>query len=197
MKLIFNKYSKNNVDIFESILELSKKYIFIVSKQNDFIDEFFSILHKINRNCLNQSDNLILKTEVFQQEFNIKLNLIKYFAITQHLAEKVKQFNNLLFNRNGFVININNTLIAEILNSYLVASKLHNKSEVVESLGMFDVDISPENTAIYYFNGEMVSEHTISDYGTIFSSFKETQDIIYWIGNYLRELMFKQQNKIT
>jgi hypothetical protein len=115
-----------------------------------------------------------------------------------HPKSQIKLINLLLeFANKGnrVLMTTHSPLITEMLNNYLVASQLENKSEVVESLGMVDVDLSPENTAIYYFNGEVVSEHKVFDYGTIFSSFKETQDIVYSVGDYLGELMFKQQNK--
>jgi len=115
-----------------------------------------------------------------------------------HPKSQIKLINLLLeFANKGnrILMTTHSPLITEMLNNYLVASKLDNKPEVVESLGMVDVDLSPKNTAVYYFNGEVVSEHKVFNYGTIFSSFKETQDIIYSVGDYLGELMFKQQNK--
>lgn len=96
---------------------------------------------------------------------------------------------------NRVLITTHSPLVAEIVNNYLILSQLENKSELSERLNMIDTDLSLENVGIYYFNGEIVTEHKADKYGTIFTSFKKAQDIIYETGDFLSELMFKQLNK--
>ena len=95
---------------------------------------------------------------------------------------------------NRVLITTHSPLVAEIINNYLVLSQLTNKEELVKTLNFVDTNLSPETVGIYYFNGETVTEHKTDKYGTIFTSFKEAQDSVYEIGEYLSEQMFKQLN---
>lgn len=108
------------------------------------------------------------------------------------LINLLLEFGNL---NNRVLITTHSPLLAEIINNYLVLGQLKNKSKIANDLGLVDVDLTPEDAGIYYFNGEIVTEHKVGSYGTIFSSFKEAQDKIYSTGEYLGELMFKQLNK--
>ncbi len=108
------------------------------------------------------------------------------------LINLLLEFGNL---NNRVLITTHSPLLAEIINNYLVLGQLKDKSKIANDLGLVDVDLTPEDTGIYYFNGEIVTEHKVGSYGTIFSSFKEAQDKIYSTGEYLGELMFKQLNK--
>ncbi len=105
------------------------------------------------------------------------------------LINLLLEFGNL---NNRVLITTHSPLLAEIINNYLVLGQLQNKSKIANDLGLVDVDLTPEDAGIYYFNGEVVTEHKVGSYGTIFSSFKEAQDKIYSAGEYLGELMFKQ-----
>jgi AAA15 family ATPase/GTPase len=96
---------------------------------------------------------------------------------------------------NKVLITTHSPLVAEIINNYLVLSQLENKSELSEKLNLVNTDLSLDKAGIYYFNGETVTEHKTDKYGTIFTSFKEAQDNIYEIGDFLGEQMFKQLNK--
>ncbi|MDI9882690.1 AAA family ATPase [Flectobacillus longus] len=96
---------------------------------------------------------------------------------------------------NRILITTHSPLLAEMINNYLVLGQLDNKEEVIENFNLIKVDMNPDNTGIYYFNGEVVTEHKVGNYGTIFSSFKQAQDKIYALGDVLNELMFKQLYK--
>ncbi len=96
---------------------------------------------------------------------------------------------------NRLLITTHSPLIAEVINNYLVLGQLENKEEVIEELGLPDTDISPDNTGIYFFQGEIVAEHRVENYGTIFTSFKLVQDKVYNLGEKLSDLMFNQLNK--
>ena len=114
-----------------------------------------------------------------------------------HPKSQIKLINLLLkfANRgNRILVTTHSPLLAEIINNYLILSQLPERSEIAKKMDLVDIDLSTEKTGIYYFNGETVTEHSINSYGTIFSSFKEAQDNIYSIGEYLAELMYKHIN---
>ncbi len=96
---------------------------------------------------------------------------------------------------NRLLLTTHSPLIGQMLNNYLTLGQLKNKAEVAEQLGFSDKQVNPENTGIYYFNGETVTETTISNYGAIFASFKAAEDNVSQINNYLSDLMFNQQNQ--
>lgn len=96
---------------------------------------------------------------------------------------------------NRILITTHSPLLAEMINNYLVLGQLNDKTDIIAKEEFIDVDLNPNNTGIYYFNGEAVTEHPIGSYGTIFSSFKKAQDKIYSMGEHLNELMFKQLYK--
>jgi len=115
-----------------------------------------------------------------------------------HPSSQIKLLNILLAfasKGNRILITTHSPLVAEIINNYLILSQLENKSELSEQLNMIDTDLSLDSVGIYYFNGEIVTEHKTDKYGTIFTSFKKAQDSIYETGDFLSELMFKQLNK--
>ncbi|MCP4050333.1 MAG: ATP-binding protein, partial [bacterium] len=96
---------------------------------------------------------------------------------------------------NRLLITTHSPLIAEVVNNYLVLNQLENKEEVMKEFNLSDTDIGPDNTGIYFFQGETVVEHKIENYGTIFTSFKLAQDKVYGLGEKLSDLMFSQLNK--
>jgi len=98
-------------------------------------------------------------------------------------------------NNNRLLITTHSPLLAEVINNYLVLSQLNNKQEIIDKKGLPQIDITAENTGIYYFAGEKVFEHQIQSYGTLFTSFKFAQDDVYDFGNELGDLMFKQLNR--
>lgn len=115
-----------------------------------------------------------------------------------HPESQIKLINLLLefaSSNNRILITTHSPLLAEMINNYLVLGQLENKDEVIENFNLIKVDMNPNNTGIYYFNGEVVTEHKVGSYGTIFSSFKQAQDKIYALGDTLNELMFKQLYK--
>lgn len=115
-----------------------------------------------------------------------------------HPESQIKLINLLLefaSSNNRILITTHSPLLAEMINNYLVLGQLENKDEVIEKFNLIKVDMNPNNTGIYYFNGEVVTEHKVGNYGTIFSSFKQAQDKIYALGDTLNELMFKQLYK--
>lgn len=115
-----------------------------------------------------------------------------------HPESQIKLINLLLEfgnSNNRVLITTHSPLLAEIINNYLVLGQLKDNSKIAKDLGLADVGLTPADAGIYYFNGEVVIEHKVGSYGTIFSSFKEAQDKIYSAGEYLGELMFKQLNK--
>lgn len=115
-----------------------------------------------------------------------------------HPESQIKLINLLLefaSQNNRILITTHSPLLAEMINNYLVLGQLDNKEEVIENFNLINVEMNPNNTGIYYFNGEVVTEHRVGSYGTIFSSFKQAQDKIYALGDALNELMFKQLYK--
>jgi predicted ATPase len=96
---------------------------------------------------------------------------------------------------NRILITTHSPLVAEMVNNYLILNQLENKAELAKKLNLVDTDLSLDKVGIYYFNGEIVTEHKADKYGTIFTSFKEAQDRIYEIGEFLGEQMFQQLNK--
>ncbi|MEA5405087.1 AAA family ATPase [Arcicella sp. DC2W] len=116
-----------------------------------------------------------------------------------HPESQIKLINLLLefasLKDNRILITTHSPLLAEMINNYLVLGQLDNKDEVIKNFNLINFDMNPDNTGIYYFNGEVVTEHKVGSYGTIFSSFKQAQDKIYALGDALNELMFKQLYK--
>ena len=115
-----------------------------------------------------------------------------------HPESQIKLINVLLdfaSKGNRVLITTHSPLVSEVINNYLILNQLDNKSELAKELGLMDTDFMPNKVGVYYFNGEIVSEHDVNKYGTIFTSFKEAQDKVYAIGEYLGETMFKQINK--
>jgi predicted ATPase len=96
---------------------------------------------------------------------------------------------------NRLLITTHSPLVAEVVNNYLILGQLENKEKLIEELELPNIDISPTNTGIYYFQGETVVEHRIENYGTIFTSYKFVQDRVYGLGEHLSDLMFSQLNK--
>lgn len=101
----------------------------------------------------------------------------------------------LFFANNRLLVTTHSPLIAEIINNYLILSQLENKEEIAKKFGLLNIDLSPQNTAIYYFNGETVQKHQIGEYGSLFTAFKLAQDKIYGLSAELSDLMFVQLNK--
>ena len=97
---------------------------------------------------------------------------------------------------NRLLITTHSPLISEIINNYLVLNQLNDRSNIIKDFGLIDVDISPMNTGIYYFNGERVIEHKADNYGTIFTSFKLAQEKVYGLAEKLNDLMFHQLSEM-
>ncbi len=97
---------------------------------------------------------------------------------------------------NRLLITTHSPLVAEIINNYIILSQLDDKGQIIENNKLVNTDVSPDNTAIYFFQGDNVVEHKIENYGTIFSSFKLAQEKVFSLGDNLSELMYNQQNKI-
>jgi ABC-type lipoprotein export system ATPase subunit len=95
-------------------------------------------------------------------------------------------------NKNRVLIASHSPLLARALNNYLILSQLKNKGEVAEKFGLLDLNLTAENIGIYYFHDKTIHEHKAGHYGTIFTSFKTTQDAIYQIEEELSEIMFQQ-----
>lgn len=95
-------------------------------------------------------------------------------------------------NKNRVLIASHSPLLARALNNYLILSQLENGEATAKKLGLLNLNLTPENMGIYYFDGKSVYEHKAGNYGTIFTSFKLAQDEIYQIGEELSEVMFQQ-----
>jgi len=96
---------------------------------------------------------------------------------------------------NRLLITTHSPLVAEIINNYLILGQLENNNELIHDFNLPNIHIEPQNTQIYFFNNDTIVEHKIGDFGTIFTSFKMSQDKIYQLGDILGELMYKQLNK--
>lgn len=174
---------------------LNPEFKIFQKKYNFLISNYYKINTELLSKQIGEYFEELEDLDSIETKFYSTL-IINSFSGKLSPKETVKLFQKIIsLSFDKLILVITNPLIGQLLNSYLTASQLHNKSEVVESLGMIDVDINPENTGIYYFNGEILTELNIYEYGATFSSFKETQDIIYSVNRYLGELMFKQQSK--
>jgi hypothetical protein len=82
-----------------------------------------------------------------------------------------------------------------MVNNYLVLAQLNDDSKAQladEEYLVPDINISPSDSAVYFFKGDDIIEHKIEDYGTSFTSFKEAQDVIYGSAAKLGDFMFEQ-----
>ncbi|MFT5619041.1 MAG: hypothetical protein ACI85I_002278 [Arenicella sp.] len=98
-------------------------------------------------------------------------------------------------NENRILITTHSPLMAEMFNNYLILGQLENDNQdIADSLGMENIKLTPKNAGIYFFNGTKVVEVFSSEYGAIFSSFKDAHERVHATNQYLGELMFKQEN---
>jgi predicted ATPase len=96
---------------------------------------------------------------------------------------------------NRLLITTHSPLVAEMVNNYLVLAQLNDDSKAQladEEYLVPDINISPSDSAVYFFKGDDIIEHKIEDYGTSFTSFKEAQDVIYGSAAKLGDFMFEQ-----
>jgi len=96
---------------------------------------------------------------------------------------------------NRLLITTHSPLITETINNYIILSQLKDSKKIAKDRGLNTTSINPNNTGIYFFQGEKTVEHTSENYGTTFTSFKLAQDDVYNLGEELRDLMFTQLNK--
>lgn len=165
--------------------------------QKDNLDKEKPINMYLASSSINQLGLLFL---YFKYWANVNQNFLMIDEPEENLhpESQIKLINLLLefaSLKNRILITTHSPLLAEMINNYLVLGQLENKEEIIEKFNLIKVDMNPDNTGIYYFNGEVVTEHKVGHYGTIFSSFKQAQDKIYALGDVLNELMFKQLYK--
>jgi energy-coupling factor transporter ATP-binding protein EcfA2 len=105
--------------------------------------------------------------------------------INLHPENQIKVMNLLLSfageKNNRVLITTHSPLIGKVLNNYLIASKL----------GESHATIPTEEIGIYYFNGSIMNEYEIGDYGTTYTSFKLAQDNVFAEGEELSERMYQ------
>jgi predicted ATP-dependent endonuclease of OLD family len=206
-------FIKNGTHFFDDIISSLSQLMggeIILSKSNSISnwEEKFKITHP--QKGEKQALNLYLASSSINQLGTLFLYL-KYWAKSEnnflmidepeenlHPSSQMKLMDVLLAfggKGNRVLITTHSPLVAEIINNYLILNQLDNKSELSKKLNLADTDLSLDKVGIYYFNGETVTEHKADKYGTIFTSFKEAQDKVYEIGEFLGEQMFKQINK--
>jgi len=90
-------------------------------------------------------------------------------------------------NSNRLLINTHSSLITEVINNYILLSKLKHEAGVKEheDYGKYENILKPEDIGIYFFNGTEIREYTIGEYGTIFKDFDRE---IYKVKNKSEEL---------
>lgn len=143
-----------------------------------------SILYLYLKYWAKASNNFLILDE--PEENLSPLNQVRILDLLLDFANK---------NNNKILVTTHSPLLGQMLNNYLTLGQLENRAEIAEQLGFQDKNVNPENTGIYYFNGETVSETTISNYGAIYQSFKSVEEEVYQINDYLGNLMIQQTNK--
>lgn len=173
-------------------------------KEIEYVFEFTNNIKQKNELSLAVSSSSVnqLSTIALLLEYSFKKNNFIFIDEPEenlHPQNQILLLNLLLeftnTHNNRVLIASHSSLLAEALNNYLILCSLKNKEEIAKEFNMPSADLNPENIGIYYFNGEAVFEHKIGAYGTIFTSFKLTQEAIYQTNEVLSELMFKQLNK--
>ncbi len=188
-----SKIMGGNISLSQNSLISNRReqFEFTANGQSKTIDLFLasssvnqlSILYLYLKYWAKASNNFLI---VDEPEVNLSpLNQVRLLDLLLDFANK---------NNNKILVTTHSPLLGQMLNNYLTLGQLNNRAEIAEQLGFQDKNVNPENTGIYYFNGETVSETTISNYGAIYTSFKSVEEEVYQINDYLGNLMFQQTN---
>jgi hypothetical protein len=205
-------FIENGTDLYTKLLVRLSKIMggnivlteksLVSNRREQFEFEAAGVAHRIDlflaSSSVNQLSTLYLYLKYWAKAANnflmldepeVNLSPINQVRVLDLLLDFADKSNNKI------LITTHSPLLGQMLNNYLTLGQLENRTEVSEQLGFQDKNVNPENTGIYYFNGETVSEITISSYGAIYQSFKLVEDEVYQIGDYLSDVMIQQVNK--
>ncbi len=105
---------------------------------------------------------------------------------------------------NKVLITTHSPLITDAVNTYLYLNKLQNehgldKKTLIEQHNLqnvsADIDLSPADLGVYFFNGTQIIDYGNDNYGVYFRDFKNVTDSIAQNNRTLTDLLYQKENE--
>ena len=104
-------------------------------------------------------------------------------------------------NNNRILITTHSTLLSDSINNHLHLGHLKQEGFDLEEVAkekVLHIDVNtalePDETGVYFFNGERIFEYDVNDYGVVFGDFVKEEHKVRDDSSALKGLIFEHQN---